>query len=72
MQKRCHSEPHSFKDRIEEEKKRLQEQADLLPRGLMKTTLLEKIQQLDTANDMYDWLCPPGLQLSHRRSFPAL
>jgi hypothetical protein len=63
MQKRHRSEPHSFKGRIEEEKKRLQEQADLLPHGLLKETVLEKIRQLDTANDMNEWLRPPGLQL---------
>jgi hypothetical protein len=62
MKKRHRSEPHSFEGRIEEEKNRLQEQADLLPRGPPKETVFEKIRQLDTANDMNDWLCSPGLQ----------
>ena len=62
MQKRHRSKPHTHEGRIEEEKKRLQEQADLLPDGEPKETLLRKIRQLDTASDMYDWVRSPGLQ----------
>jgi hypothetical protein len=50
MQKRRRSKPHTFEGRIEEEKKRLQERADLLPHGAAKETLLRKIRQLDTAS----------------------
>jgi hypothetical protein len=62
MQKRHRSKPHSFEGRIEEEKKRLQEQADLLPHGALKEALLKKIRQLDTASHMYDWVRSPGLR----------
>jgi hypothetical protein len=60
MQKRHRSQPHLFEGRIEEEKKRLQEQADLLPHGAPKDILLRKIRQLDTASHMYDWVRSPG------------
>ena len=62
MPERRRSQPHSFEDRIEDQKKRLQEQADLLADGPLKQTLLKKIRQLDTASHMSDWLRSPGLQ----------
>jgi hypothetical protein len=62
MQQRRRSKPHTFEGRIEEEKKRLQEQADVLPLGAAKEALLRKIRQLDTASHMYDWVRSPGLQ----------
>jgi hypothetical protein len=62
MQQRRRPRPHSFEGRIENEKKRLQEQADLLPHGPLKRELLRKIRQLDTASQLNDWLSSPGLQ----------
>jgi hypothetical protein len=40
---------NSFQDKIAEEKKRLEEQAVLLPNGPTKDEVLRKIKQLETA-----------------------
>jgi hypothetical protein len=44
MQRRRRPKPHSFDGRIEDEKKRLQKQADLLQHGPLKQELLRKIR----------------------------
>jgi hypothetical protein len=56
------SRQYSFEDRIAEEKKRLEEQASLLPNGLPKNQLLRKIRQLETASHLNEWLSSPGLR----------
>jgi hypothetical protein len=56
------SRQYSFEDRIAEEKKRLEEQAALIPNGPLKNQLLRKIRQLDTASHLKEWLSSPGLQ----------
>ena len=59
---RQRSKPHSFEDQIAAEKKRLEEQAALLSHGPEKRALERKIQQLETASRMNEWLRAPGLR----------
>ena len=61
MQRR-RSPAHTFEDQVAAEKKRLEEQAALLPHGPTKDALLRKIRQLDTATHMHDWLKSPELR----------
>jgi hypothetical protein len=53
---------HLFKDRIAEEKKRLQALAAELKPGLERDTILQKISQLDTAAQINEWVSSPGLR----------
>ena len=54
--------PDTFDDKIVAEKKRLEEQLALLPRGPLKDQLLRKIRQLETAAHINEWLTSPGMQ----------
>jgi hypothetical protein len=51
---RKYSEPHSFEDRLAAEKKRLEEQAALLPHGAVKDALERKIGQLEIARRLHE------------------
>ena len=53
---------NSFQDKIAEEKKRLEEQAALLPNGPTKDEVLRKIKQLETASQVDEWISSPGLR----------
>lgn len=53
---------HLFEDRLAAERKRLEEQLELLPQGAVREQLLRKIQQIDIASHINDWLASPGLQ----------
>jgi sulfur relay (sulfurtransferase) DsrC/TusE family protein len=57
---------HTFEDRISAEKKRLEEQFELLPQGPAKEQLRRKIGQLETASHINEWLTSPGLQAPTR------
>ena len=46
---RKRSIPHSFDERLADEKKPLEEQAALLPPGSVKDVVLRRIAQLNTA-----------------------
>ncbi|MCK1733943.1 hypothetical protein IVA79_08240 [Bradyrhizobium sp. 138] len=61
MQRR-RSKPHSFAERLAEERIRLQLWAETLPSGPAKQQLLQKIQQIETADRIDKWLSSPGLQ----------
>jgi hypothetical protein len=61
MQRR-RSNPHTFENRIEAEKARLEVQVARLRHGPKKDELLEKIRQLETAAQINEWLSSPGLQ----------
>jgi hypothetical protein len=52
----------SFENRLADEKKRLQEQAASLPHGAEKETVLRKIEQIDTASEVNEWISSPGLR----------
>ena len=61
MQRR-RSAPHTFEQRIEAEKARLEAKIARLRRGPKQDELLEKIRQLETAAHINEWLSSPGLQ----------
>ena len=61
MQRR-RSAPHTFEQRIEAEKARLEAKIARLRRGPKQDELLEKIRQLETAAHIHEWLSSPGLR----------
>ena len=58
---RRRSIPHTFEDRIEAEKARIEGRVARLRDGPKKDELLEKIRQLETAAQIHEWLSSPGL-----------
>jgi hypothetical protein len=59
---RSRSHPHTFQERLAEQKARLEERASQLKPGPERDDLLRKARQLDTARDINEWLNSPGLQ----------
>jgi hypothetical protein len=55
-------ESRLFQDRLDAERKRLEEQLELLPEGTVREQVLRKIQQLERASHINEWLASPGLQ----------
>jgi hypothetical protein len=49
-------------ERLTEEKKRLESEANRAGPGLIRNKLLEKIRQLDVAAHVNEWLSSPGLR----------
>ncbi len=62
MQRRRRSKPHTFEERIAEEKARLEALAATLKPGPQKDGLLKKIELLETASDINKWLSSTDLQ----------
>jgi hypothetical protein len=60
--KRNRSKPPSFEDRLAEEALRLEAQARRLRPGRERDELLQKLDQIDAAAHLNDWLKPPGLR----------
>ena len=58
---RRRSIPHTFEDRIEAEKARIEVKVARLRDGPKKDELLEMIRQLETAAQINEWLSSPGL-----------
>ena len=54
MRKR--SEPHTFEQRLEAQRLRLEAEAAKLPRGSERDALTKRIEQLQTAADLNAWL----------------
>ena len=59
---RSRSHPHTFQERLAEQKARLEERASQLKPGPERDDLLRKARQIDTARDINEWLNSPGLQ----------
>lgn len=59
---RQRSKPHSFEERLVEEKMSLAQQAEALPPGPAKEKLLQKVDQIERASRIDKWLSSPGLQ----------
>lgn len=57
MRKR--SEPHSFAQRLAEQKLRLERQLADLPNGKQRDGIAARIEQLKAAAEMYDFLSLP-------------
>jgi hypothetical protein len=58
--KRQRSAPHTLEDQISTYAARLKAEVAGLPDGPRKSSLLEKIRQLEAASNMSAWLTPPG------------
>jgi len=58
MRKR--SEPHTFEQRLAEERLRLEAEAAKLPGGAARDAIEKKIEQLRVAADMNLWLASPA------------
>ena len=56
MRKR--SEPHTFEQRLAEQKLRLEREAAQLPDGEPRRAIATRIEQLQRAADINDWLKP--------------
>jgi hypothetical protein len=59
---RSRSHPHTFPERLAEQKARLEKKASQLKPGPERDDLLKKAQQIDTAAEINEWLNSPGLQ----------
>jgi len=60
MRKR--SEPHTFEQRLDEQRLRLEDQLARLPEGRQRDAILARVDQLKTAAAMYDFLKLPERQ----------
>ncbi|HEX7922245.1 MAG TPA: hypothetical protein VF583_14895 [Bradyrhizobium sp.] len=52
IQKRKRSEPHTFEQRLDEHRLRLERQLELLPRGVKREQIAARIEQLRTAVEL--------------------
>jgi hypothetical protein len=62
MQRRRFKQTLTFPDPLSQEAERLRAEADKLPPGETRDSLLRKARQADTATHVNDWLNSPGLQ----------
>ena len=61
MQQRRRSKPHSFADQLEAEKARITARLKTA-RGPERNPLIQKINQIETAIQVNDWLSSPVLK----------
>ncbi|PDT75293.1 hypothetical protein [Bradyrhizobium sp. C9] len=52
IQKRKRSEPHTFEQRLDEHRARLERQLEQLPRGVKREQIAARIEQLQTAVEL--------------------
>ncbi|WP_247323617.1 hypothetical protein [Bradyrhizobium sp. 141] len=52
----------SLEVRLDDEARRLREEAELLPHGPVREEALRRARQAETASHVSDWLRSPGLQ----------
>jgi hypothetical protein len=62
MQRRRRSVPHTFEENLAAEKAKLEAQMALFKPGPKREELEKKIEQLETAAHLNQWLTSPGLQ----------
>ena len=53
---RRRSEPHTFEQRLEEQRLRLERELASLPDGHQRDSVVARIEQLQTAAEMFDFL----------------
>ena len=53
---RRRSEPHTFEQRLDEQKLRLEQEMASLPDGMERDAVATRIEQLQTAAEMYGFL----------------
>jgi len=54
------SHPHTFAERLADQKARLEQKAARLKPGPERDDLLEKVKQIDVAADIHEWLTSPS------------
>jgi hypothetical protein len=62
MQRRRFKNIRTLPERLDQEVKRLREEAEKLPHGGERDQLLRKARQAETALHVNDWLSSPGLR----------
>ncbi len=55
---RRRSEPHTFEQRLDAQRLRLEHEMAGLPQGIERDAVATRIEQLQVAADMYDFLSP--------------
>lgn len=53
---RKRSEPHSFEERLDAQRLRLERELARTPRGAQRDSILARLEQLQAAAEMYDFL----------------
>ena len=62
MQRHRFKQIASLEERLDEEAKRLREEAKSLPAGLARENAIRKARQAEVGAHMSEWLRSPGLQ----------
>ena len=63
--------PHTFDQRLNEEKARIEAELKPTEPGPQRDLLALKLRQIETAREIEDWLSSKGPQPSSRRAEPA-
>ena len=61
--RRRFTQTQSLEERLADEAKRLHEQAELLPHGVLRDAFERKARLAETASHISDWLRSPGLRV---------
>ena len=63
--------PHTFDQRLNEEKARIEAELEPTEPGPLRDLLALKLRQVETAREIEDWLSSKGPQPSSRRAEPV-
>ena len=63
---RRRSEPHTFEQRLDAQRLRLEHELACLPDGHRRDCVVARIDQLQTAAEMYDFLMPRDVTAASR------
>jgi hypothetical protein len=53
---------NSFEERLREQAQSFREQANRLPHGEERDTLIRRARQAETASHLHEWITSPGLR----------
>ncbi len=56
MRTRKRSQPHTFEQRLDEQRQRLEQELSLLPNGARRDAVAARIEQLQAAAEMHEFL----------------
>jgi hypothetical protein len=62
MERRHSKQTTTLDQRLEEQAKRLRDEARGTPPGVERDNLIRRARQAETASHMHDWLLSPGLR----------
>ena len=68
---RRQSKPHTFDERLNEAKARIEAELEPIESGPQRDLLALKLRQIETAREMEDWLSSKGPRPSSRRAEPV-